>query len=257
MFNNNTIFNILDSFVMNCSAFGIDEYNCNTLEYSECYAKQLIILRNLYDFNKDLKYLDQAKKILETIINSGIENERSICWGLPYEWHGNSINDGFLITTCFCIDGISRWTDLFEGYNEYIKKAINWCFALLFYDDNLEEYAFFYAPKIKKNIYNATSIAFGIISKFNNLFTQENKNKLASVMMGIHKALKNGYWNYSQDIPEVDLLHQSYTIEGLEIAAIRCDNYNIQMVLLKDIEKSISFISKKNVFRKRKIHIWF
>jgi len=201
--------------IKNDKIFGVDQYNNQKLEYPECYSKFLISLYYKNKIHKDEVYKEYAKKYIEYMLNLANETDDYIYWGLPYNWGETKVEDGFLLTTAFCLKSLCLWYK--EGVftdEKIIQKVINWCMALL-HNNNDDEYGFYYSKKLKQNIYNATSIACGVLATNNEFLSPIESKKLEKVISTLIKVQKSGYWNYSSVKVDVDLLHQCYTCEGI------------------------------------------
>lgn len=191
---------------------GVDEYFGFECEYPEVYAKFSIALFKKWEKTYNQKYKESAYRYLERMCELGIETEEWMYWGLPFDWGGTKKEDGFLITTCFCIQALNIWED--DQWEHIIEKAKSWCFTLAsIYPNGQAE--IFYSPKLEQHIYNASSMACGTLLECTKL-APEDKNIVYKVLdCIIYKQKRNGYWNYSDQKCDVDLVHQSYTVEGL------------------------------------------
>ncbi|MBT1247686.1 MULTISPECIES: hypothetical protein [unclassified Thermosipho (in: thermotogales)] len=225
---------------------GKDEYfKSEKLEYPEVYAMIVLSYYYLFKKEKDNKWKKKAEKFIDRLISLSIKEDNTICWGLPYDWGVTEKNDGFLITTVFSLRALAKWNSEFSyKYSDVIEKAINWIFGLLYYDENIKENAFYYSPKLKENIYNATSLACGILLESGQYLWKRQKENLISVVMGLIKVQnKKGFWKYSINNPTVDLLHQSYTCEGLLLSASRLKR-DLKEKVLKSAIKGVEFMDK-------------
>jgi hypothetical protein len=220
---------------------GIDQYNKEELEYAECYAKFLIALYYKDKSKKEKSYRETAKKYINYMLNLANENEEFIYWGLPFNWGGTKNNEGFLITTSFCLKALYLWykEGVFKDKN-IIRKSINWCMAL----HDADDHGFYYSPKLKQNIYNATAVACGVLSMTEEFLTLNERNKIEKVISSLIGLQKNGYWNYSSVKEDVDLLHQCYTCEGM------FDNFyvNKNLEVLNSAIEGVKFLNANKNF---------
>ncbi len=197
----------------NGKILGYDQYNNCQLEYAECYAKLLISLYYKYKTYKENFYKDQAAEYIEYMLSLSKETKEYIYWGLPYNWGNTTTCDGFIITTAFCLKSLYLWYS--EGVfkeKDKIRKSINWCMSL--YTEN-GECGLFYSNKLNKNIYNATSITCGVLALTKEFMSDDEMKCIDKIMGSLVNVQKNGYWNYSLNKVDVDLLHQCYTCEGM------------------------------------------
>ncbi len=222
---------------------GTDEYCSLECEYPEVYAKVSIGLFYKWKMSQEEKYKDKAKLLLNRMSELAIKSDETACWGLPFDWGDTRKDDGFLITTCFCIQALNLWN--FKQTQKLKEQAINWCFTLVKENIDSADVDIFYSPKLKINIYNATSLACGTLLECNELSKKQLDILYRAVKTLIFKQKKEGYWNYSSEKDDVDTLHQSYTVEGL----IRCYPHIEEQALKKALLKTIRRGEKFLVFK--------
>lgn len=225
---------------------GFDEYaRDKKLEYPEVYSRLALSYFYLFKLYNDDEWKQRAIKIIEKLISLSKEKNDTIYWGLPFDWKETKKDDGFLITTVFSLQALIKWDNETKGkYTRFIEKTINWIFSLLQYDENLKEKAFYYSPKLKENIYNATSLACGILWEAERYLSEEQKRSLISVVRGLIKAQnKKGFWRYSKLNSTVDLLHQSYTCEGLLMSVPKLKD-EIKEKAFESAVKGVEFMDK-------------
>lgn len=222
--------------------YGVDEYFEPECEYPEVYAKFAIALFHKWEKKHEQRYKERAYKYLERMCELGIETEKWFYWGLPFDWGNTKKSDGFLITTCFCLQALNIWDN--KQWKNIIKKAKAWCFTLVF-DCSDGEAGIFYSPKLRQNIYNATAMACGTL-----LECERGEDKGKTVIFKvleqiIRKQKARGYWNYSDEKCDVDLLHQSYTVEGLIRSYPYICDLKLKIKVKESIDKGMQFLVKR------------
>ena len=218
---------------------GLDEYSEIEYEYPEVYAKFSVALFNKWTKTQDKKYRETAYEYLERMCKLGIETERWAYWGLPFDWGNTEKKDGFLITTCFCVQALNICND--GRWNNLIRKAIAWCLTLISTSKS-GQVEMFYSPKLKQNIYNASAMACGTLLSCRDLKTNDRKLLYKVLEYIVKKQKKGGYWNYSDIKCDVDLLHQSYTVEGLMRSYLYIDEPELKRITREAIEKGVNFL---------------
>lgn len=207
---------------------GVDQYSKEPLEYPECYAKFLIGISSLYRLSKDKNIMNLAKNKIERMLELGNVKTNMIWWGLPFDWKLTKKEDGFLITTSFCLKALILWRENgIDGLDKMISMSVRWIKNLYF--ENEMEAGFYYSPKLRSNIYNATAVALGVLCSDEEIY-MESKMDLSKVFNTLKNCQKSGYWNYSKTTVDVDLLHQCYTVEGIKDYSMKTDNNISSMV---------------------------
>lgn len=199
---------------------GYDEYSRDRiLDYPEAYAKYAIGLQYLYRYYGSKDFLDIGLNNLEWLMNNSIKRYDRYCWGLPYDWHTTKSNDGYLITTIFCLEAFYAYAKDFpdKNFSTIIDSGIRWVF-----DENKgvlkgDYYFFNYSPKLT-DIYipNAVAKAVGFLAKYmDGLVIEERSyvNKAKEYLVASQN--RDGSWYYSDTRYHVDLLHMAYTAQGL------------------------------------------
>ncbi|MDY0278544.1 MAG: hypothetical protein RBQ97_10735 [Acholeplasma sp.] len=234
---------ILDVLIENLTEqdiiLGYDQYSSDKLEYPECYAMLITTLFYKYQLTNDDYYWKKAESYINRLKEISLSEDSHIWWGLPFNWGETNKCDGFLITTSFVLNSLSLWYNTGKYLDfSLIKGASNWILSLFVSNDT---HGFYYSKKLRTNIYNATSIAIGSLSQISNLLSNEDRDRLHLAASSLVSIQKSGYWNYSKNNSEVDLLHQSYTCEGLFQYSSVFNNENT----LKSAIYGVNFIMNK------------
>lgn len=225
---------LIDESISNIRIVGKDQYSDLNLEYPECYAMFIISLNYKYRITNNVWYRDQAEKYIGFLLELANKTDEEIWWGLPFDWGDTKTSDGFLITTAFCLKALYVWYE--DGVftdNDTIKKVLRYCFSL--YCENGED-GFCYSRKLNKNIYNATSIAVGVMAQAKEFLSSKQIVKLNKSVDTLIASQKHGYWNYSNEKVDVDLLHQCYTCEGIFEYANRFDSHEALKAALTGVD---------------------
>ena len=233
--------------------FGEDRYTGSIYEYYECYAKMANACYFRYVVTKDKKYFEVGEQYIKKLLTlSNIDSNGYICWGLPFKNWIHKDKSGALLCNAFSIEAIEKYNT--EGkYNQIINSSVKWMEALKV--NNYKEYYYSYSPQIEDDIYNAEFIGLYsmMLCKMKKFISFEAGNEyLDQLTRLVAKQRKQGFWLYSPQKNDVDLVHQAYCVEYLIKSVIILDTSEEKYsVLYNSIIEGYNFL--KNILWKQGI----
>lgn len=125
-------------------------------------------------------------------------------------------------------------------YGDIVKSSMEWISSECFGISDNKSIQLNYSPHSGFNYYipNAASIALGYLSNINNVglsYCKLEVDKIANAIISGQN--KDGSWYYSEKSDVIDLLHTSYTLEGMWIYL----KYNDNPELKKKVEKGTEY----------------
>lgn len=223
---------------------GYDRYCLQEKEYYECYAKMAnacyyqYMLKNDYSyFQTGLQYISRLIELARIDPSNGF-----ICWGLPFDNWIHDKNSGALICNAFALEAIMKYNND-HHYDGIIRSAYFWMESLRVDTNSIGYYLYSY--KIKEDIYNAEIIAIYILLKICCYFRMDNSKHLEQLERLVKTQSKEGFWYYSPNREDVDMVHQAYCVEYLlkSIKIISVES-NIKKFLLDYAKKGLSFLQQ-------------
>jgi hypothetical protein len=200
---------------------GIDPYfDSKPLDYPMAYSLYVKGFIEMYKFTKSKEWIKKAINAQKILYKIKLKKQNS--WGLPFIWE-NRGNEPYLITTAFV--GHS-FLDLYETlkeeeYIDRVSEIINWMINSLGYDKTTEGICFWYSPKVKKHVINASAEATGLLARWEYLNEKKNINLKEIISDSLKyitkKQLTNYMWDYYGESDEPNSIidfHNNYIIES-------------------------------------------
>ena len=188
----------------------------------------LVVLGLIEDYkrSKDKYFLDNAKKLVQWLLDSTCDKEKwnNNCWGYNFEWQAKAFNVPFgtpnIVTTYFVSLAIYKFSILINDQNlqkEALSSAYFMNEHLLSKRENND--VFNYVPNYKAFVHNAN--LFGaywcLLSGTNNNDKELIDKSMSAIEFSIKDQKSDGSWIYGHQSHHqwIDSFHTGYNLEIL------------------------------------------
>lgn len=203
--------------------------NYSKQEYPITRAQTAITLLNLYEQEKNLKYIEYAKKHIDWLLENGSTGYSGHCWGMNYDWVYSAEdtydkNIPFSTHTPYPLEALVQYYNITK--DETVLNAIKSVFLFLEKDiqvmkESKDILILSYGVEKDRIVTNANSYSMYMYALLLNFFPEKEeyiKKKITKLYNFICSAQQdNGSWLYApyDDDTFIDCFHSAIVVKNI------------------------------------------